>query len=181
MFCTRWAAVLCVTKRLSHQDHLLKHQFTPPVTGSPRKPTSPGGSCTARVQTLRAKPVTAIIRGQQEAVKPHEINVKRGVLASGFLLHPRGCDRQVCESTQAAEHSLHAVRTDNCHLSFPRVNMGGQDQGHLHQNPAPHGSVRLGAECQRNLSSEHFEAMQQEGMYNISCSAFQPPAPIKPL
>lgn len=51
----------------------------------------------------------------------------------------RDVTAQACESTRAAEHSLHAVRTDNCHLSFPRVSVGGQAQGHPQQNTAPRG------------------------------------------
>lgn len=54
---------------------------------------------------------------------------------------------------KAAEHSLHAVCTDKCHLSFPRVSMGGQDQGHLHQNTAPRGSASVQSArgtCPRN-------------------------------
>lgn len=58
-----------------------------------------------------------------------------------------------CESTQAAKHSLHTVRTNNCHLSFPRVSVGGQAQEHLHHGLASVHSAR--GTCPRNTLKPH--------------------------
>lgn len=109
-------------------------------------------------------------------MKPHEINVKRVVLCSWPWVSssiPRDVTAQACESTQAAEHSLCAVPTDNCLLSFPRVSMGGQGQGHLHLNTALCGFTSV--HSARGIRPQN--TLKPEGMSNISCSALQPPAP----
>lgn len=120
-------------------------------------------------------------------MKPHEINVKRRVLCSWPWVSssiPGDVTAQACESTQAAEHSLRAVCTDNCHLSFPWVSVGGQGQGHLHQNTAPHGftsGLSARATCPRNTLKPEYLLLCSPAPCPFSCHCQYHPLPSPAL